>query len=449
LQLGITYGATTVADMNSKGITYISQTGGKRVLGVDTTYGATYTTNDVIGVAVDAVVGTIEFFKNNVSQGVIAESTISTQEYRAYWQNNSSSGGSAGWVNFGQRPFIYTPPAGFRALNTQNFPTTTIQNGAAAFDVALYTGNGTTRSVTGELFSPNLVWIKSRSQATDHALYDTVRGDRLQLESNTTGAQTYESTGLTSFDGNGFTVGSLAQVNTNAATYVAWQWDEAVSYGFDIVTYVGNGVAGRTVSHDLGVSPNMIIVKNLSSGTPSWIVAHSSLTAGRNLALNGTDAQFLPQNVAYGGITSFNSSTFTTIGGVTDQSAVNANGSGYIAYFWSAVSGFSRFASYTGNGSTDGPFVWCGFRPRWVMIKRSDSTGNWVILDTAMNPFNVANLELYPNLNLAENGNAANDLDFLSNGFKVRNTNADYNGSGATYVFAAFAENPFKIARAR
>lgn len=417
-----------------------------------TAYGATFTTNDVIGVALDMDAGTITFFKNGVSQGQ-AFSGITGTIFPAMSPNGVAGNGFH--ANFGQRTFAYTPPAGFRALNTQNFPTTNIQNGALAFDAALYTGTGAARSITGELFTPDLVWIKSRSATTDHAWYDAVRGPQLQLESNNNAAETNETTGLTAFNSGGFDIGSLAQINTNAASYVAWAWDAGSSTvtntagtltagvranpaaGVSIVTWTHNGSTG-TIGHGLGVAPRMIIAKT-RNGANDWMVYAAPIGATAGLFLNLSNAQ-TTSSVIWN-----NTAPTSTVFSAGSTFSTNA----CVAYCFANVPGFSIIGSYIGNGSTDGPFVFCGFRPRWVMIKLASGIADWVMLDTAMNPFNVASLELYPNLNLAENAIAGPDLDFLSNGFKLRNTAAGQNTSGGTHIFAAFAENPFKIARAR
>jgi len=415
-----------------------------------------FTTNDIIGIALDLDNGRLYFSKNGVWQGGSDPATdtrpaATTNLTGRLWfpaNGNNSASAATHAVNFGQRPFAYTPPTGFLALNTQNLPTPIIQNGARHFDVATYTGTGASRSITGELFSPDLVWIKSRSAATDHALYDTTRGVQLQLESNSTTAETTETTGLTAFNSDGFTIGALAQVNTNTATYVAWQWDEGVTPGFDVVTYTGTGSA-LNVSHNLGAVPRLMLIKARNNTVADhWGVYHGSLPNTQNLYLNLTNAA---ATASMWNSTSPTSSVFT-VGANND---VNRSTLNYVAYLWSEVPGFSRFGSYTGNGSTDGPFIWCGFRPRWVMFKRTDTTGDWVVFDTARAPANTTDLNLTPNAATVErtdgigNSTAGFPIDILSNGFKQRSTGAARNASGGTYVFAAFAENPFKIARAR
>jgi hypothetical protein len=362
------------------------------------------------------------------------------------------SGASA---NFGQRPFAFTNiPTGFVALNTQNLPTPTISNGAQYMAATTYTGTGAALTIANTVgsasFQPDLVWVKGRSGATDHALYDAVRGVQLQLESNTTTDQTTETTGLTAFGSTGFTVGALAQMNTSAATYVAWQWKEGATQGFDIVTYTGNGSA-RTISHNLGVAPNMIIVKarTTASTDQGWPVYHSANTAAPEtdyLLLNSTAATADLDTVWND--TAPTSSVFS----VGTNANVNANNDTYVAYCFAAVAGYSAFGSYTGNSSADGPFVYLGFRPRYLLIKSSVvAGGTWVVFDSARSTYNVTGEKLAPNTADSENSGAtgiAGGVDFLSNGFKIRLSWGDINTSN-TLIYAAFAENPFKNSLAR
>jgi hypothetical protein len=342
-------------------------------------------------------------------------------------------------------------PTGYVALNTQNLPAPTISNGASYMAATTYTGTGASLTIANTVgsasFQPDLVWVKGRSGATDHAWYDAVRGVQLQLESNTTTDETTETTGLTAFGSTGFTVGALAQMNTSAATYVAWQWKEGATQGFDIVTYTGSGSA-RTISHNLGVVPNMIIVKarTTASTDQGWPVYHSANTAAPEtdyLLLNSTAATADLDTVWND--TAPTSSVFS----VGTNANVNANNDTYVAYCFAAVAGYSAFGSYTGNGSTDGPFVYLGFRPRYVMMKRSDSTGEWQINDTSRSPTNLADARLWANSSAAESSNTGGNMDYLSNGFKLRNTNSDDNTNGGTYIYMAFAENPFKLSLAR
>jgi len=360
-------------------------------------------------------------------------------------------------INCGQRAFAGTLPTGYKPICTTSLDQPTIQKPSKYMDALAYTGTGASNAISSLGFSPDLVWIKNRGAATDHALYDTTRGTQAQLSSNTTGDEVTSSTGLTSFDSNGFTIGTSTLVNTSGTQYVAWSWDEGPKAGFDIVSYTGNG-ANRTIAHNLGVAPKMIIVKArvTASTDQGWPVYHASNTAAPE-----TDYLLLDSTAATADLDTVWNDTAPTasVFSVGTSALVNTNNDTYIAYLFSEVEGFSKFGSYTGNGSSDGPFVWCGFRPRWVMIKRSDASStysNWYICDSARNTFNVGTNFLNADTAKAENIYTDNSggsfpIDFLSNGFKYRlnNSGGDVNASGGTYIFAAFAESPFKYARAR
>ena len=417
--------------------------GGKYISGTNIAYGSSWTTSDIIGVALDSDGGTITFYKNNVSQGSIALSTASiTEAVPAI----PSGGGFAhtGDINFGQRPFAYTAPTGFKALCTTNLPTPTIKKPSLYFDAVTYNGNTSTQTISGLGFSPDLVWLKSRSNSTNHYLMDSIRGASQSLYSNSTAAEGSSGAILTSFNSNGFSLGADIEVNGVTRTYVAWAWDESPIAGMDIVSYTGDGVNARQLSHNLGVPPSMWIVKRRNSAV-DWYVAHKSAGFTNYLTLNGTSG-------ALAGGLWFNSaptSSFIYLGGTGNS--VNEIGGTYIAYCFAEVEGFSKFGSYTGNVSTDGPFVYCGFRPRWVMIKRTDtSIEYWQIQDSVRSVSNPVQNNLFPDISLAEQiGGADRNYDFVSNGFKLRGDNTGTNGSGGTYIFAAFAESPFKNARAR
>ena len=309
-----------------------------------------------------------------------------------------------------------------------------------------------------------MVWIKSRSGAYDHGLNDSNRGAGKFLFSNLTSAEGNYPTDFASFNSNGFTLGTGTGVVTNnsGSTYVGWQWKAggtAVSNtagtitssvsanttaGFSVVTYTGTG-ANATVGHGLGVAPGMVIIKSRSVAT-NWIVYHSSVAATAHLVLNLTDAAYT--DVAFNN-TAPTSSVFSI--GPAGYS-VNNSAATYVAYCWAPVAGYSAFGSYTGNGSADGPFIYTGFRPRFLMIKRTDTAGNnWVILDTSRDTYNAAGLYLYPNLSAAEDDYRASTgpIDILSNGLKQRSTLSNVNASGGTYIYACFAENPLRYANAR
>jgi hypothetical protein len=327
------------------------------------------------------------------------------------------------------------------------------------FNTILYTGNGSTQSITSLDFKPDWVWIKNRSNALSHCITDAVRGTNLQLASNSTGADSSATDGITSFNSNGFSLGAGTlgySSNTNAHTYASWNWLGAnttvsntsgsitstvsanTTSGFSIVSYTGNGSSGATVGHGLGIAPKMVIVKRRSL-TEDWFVNHTSAsaTAGSYLKLNSTQA------VITGGAGVWNntnpSSTVVTLG--TDT-GTNGNGSTYIAYCFAEVKGYSKFGSYTGNGSTDGTFVYTGFKPAFILLKRTDSTSHWSLFDTTRNTYNVSSTRLYPDLTNAEDSNLT-VMDILSNGFKFRDTNVQWNTSGGAYIYMCFASNPF------
>jgi hypothetical protein len=427
-------------------------------------YGATYTTGDVIGVAVDVDAGTLVYYKNGASQGT-AFSDLAGSTWFPAIGDNSSTGNVNVSANFGQRPFAYTAPSGFKALCTANLPAPLVTKASDVMDVVLYTGTGSALTPTSSLgFNPDLVWIKGRSGATDHALYDSVRGVEKRLESNTTDAEVTSDSGVTAFNTAGFSVGTLAQVNTSSATYAAWAWDAGsstvtntqgsissqvranASAGFSVVTYTGTGSAGATVGHGLGVAPQMIIVKNRDTAY-AWQVYHSANTANPEtdyLVLNTTAAT--ADALDRWNDTAPTSTVFSLGGGVQ----VNTNTEDYVAYCWTGLVGYSSFGSYTGNGSSDGPFVYTGFRPRFLLLKCSsvgDAFQHWHMFDSVRNTYNQMNARLQANSSAAEDSFSV--IDFTSNGFKLRYADAYFNQSGATYVWAAFAESPFAYSRAR
>jgi len=332
---------------------------------------------------------------------------------------------------------------------------TTINKGSSYFNTVLYTGTGASLANTGVGFKPDWVWIKGRSGATDHGLYDAVRGVQKQFESNNTDQETTETTGLTAFGSDGFTVGALAQLNTSSATYVAWNWLGAnttvsntsgtitstvsanTTSGFSIVSYTGNQVAGATVGHGLGVKPDLMIVKLRTGDVAEPLVYHKSLGATKAVKLNETSVPITNSTIWN------NTEPTSTVFSVGTSNNVN-HIHPLIAYCFSEVKGYSKFSSYTGNGSADGTFVYTGFKPAFVMVKASSATGFWVIKDNKRtNSFNVVDGNLYPNVNYAEDTGAVAYMDLLSNGFKLRGTYAAMNDSGQTNIYMAFAENPF------
>jgi hypothetical protein len=410
-----------------------------------------FANGDVISIAYDPVTGKIWFAKNGTWMASGVPSTGTSPNYTLPTGVDRVAGGYTGSgygtleFNFGQRPFSYTPPTGFKALNTQNLPDATIKKGNAYFDVVARAGATAPTSVTSLAFQPDLLWTKTRSAVTNHNLFDSARGLSVRLQSDNTGADAAAGSMVTSFNSNGYTFGSdYSGTNLSGSTHVDWVWKESASAGFDIVTYTGDGTNGRTVSHALGVVPKMVIVKSRSI-VANWIVKHASLSSTNTLELNSTAAQGLAGSGYIGDLSS--STTFTLVNGGSAITNVNGNGSTYVAYLFAEVAGYSKFGSYTGNGSTDGPFVYCGFRPKFVMFKRTDSLGSWLIQDSSRDAYNVNNANLYANISNAED--TGRPVDFVSNGFKIRYSAGDPNVSSGTYIFMALAENPFKNSLAR
>ena len=422
-------------------------------------YGASFTSGDVIGVAYDADAGTLTFYKNGASQGQAFSGITGTNYFVV--SDNSSAAICVWQVNFGQRPFTYTPPTGFLPLHTGNLPDSSIVDGSKHFDVVTYTGNSTDNTAIGGLeFEPSLVWLKSRSNVYHHALFDQIRGGSNALYSSLTNAETTES-GVKTFEPDGFTLGTSSGSNYSGFTYVAWNWkangtgvsntDGSITStvsanptaGFSIVSYTGNQTAGATVGHGLGSAPKMLIVKGRGQ-TSSWMVKHESLASNQYLYLNLTNAATSTYNIWNS--TSPTSSVFT----LGSDGAVNESSYNYVAYCFAEVEGYSKFGSYTGNGSADGTFVYTGFRPAFLLFKRTDSTADWTIHDFRRLGYNSNDFELYPNGSYAETGAAGSARsDFLSNGFKIRANSGGINASGGTYIYMAFSENPFKNSLAR
>jgi hypothetical protein len=357
-------------------------------------------------------------------------------------------------ANFGARAFSYTAPSGFKALCDTNLPEPTIADGSTVMDVVLYTGNTpSSQTITQLNFSPDFVWLKVRNAGDYHQLYDAVRGATNYLHSNTTGAEATDANALTAFTSTGFSVGSTGGVNSGSM--VAWAWDAGTSTvsntagsitsqvranasaGFSVVSVPGYTYPTKTAGHGLGVEPHFIITKNRGASNP-WIIYHKSAGANTYFQFD-TGAGYAGVAGVWSGVTS---TVFPLNSGVNQQTDI-------VAYCFAPVAGYSSFGSYTGNGSADGPFVFCNFRPRWIMFKCS-STNNgytfWEIVDTAR-PNNLA-ADLY-DAEGSYNLGTGLGVDILSNGFKVRGTGSGKNLSSQTYIYAAFAESPLQYARAR
>ena len=334
---------------------------------------------------------------------------------------------------------------------------TTINKGSSYFNTLTYTGTGSSNSLTGVGFQPDWVWIKKRNGAVGHRLYDAVRGVQNTLFSNDTAVEaTGQSTTLTAFNSDGFTVISESGVNASGDTYVAWNWLGAnttvsntsgsitstvsanTTAGFSIVAYQGTSVAG-TIGHGLGVAPKMIIIKRRTAFAEDWLVYHASLGATKNLKLNTTAAEATSSSP-------FNNTAPTsTVFSVNNDGTTNSSSSTYIAYCFAEVKGYSKISSYIGNNNANGTFVYTGFKPAWVLFKRTSSTENWSLYDNKRLGYNPQAYGLRPNLDLEESayggGGTAGAVDFVSNGFKIRESGTNINNG--TYIYMAFAENPF------
>ena len=334
---------------------------------------------------------------------------------------------------------------------------TTVPKSTAYFTPTLYTGNATGRTISGVGFQPDWSWIKNRSDTSGHRLLDAVRGATKRISTNILTPEATEVQDLTAFNTNGFTVGTSGAVNTNNVNYASWNWkangqgssntdgtinstytSASATSGFSIVTYTGTA-ANATVGHGLGVAPKFIMVKRLDNGS-NWRCYHASIGANYNLIIAADGFQTTP--------TAWNNTAPTSsVFNLGSYNEVNGSGASQLAYCFADVKGFSKFGSYIGEGSTNGTFVYTGFKPAFVITKNyadsggaSNNGGNWRMFDTKRLGYNVNNATLYPNLANAEANETS--LDLLSNGFKFRGTSADYNQSGSKYVYMAWAEEP-------
>ncbi len=422
--------------------------------GSNSSYGATWADGDVIEVGWDADNGTLSFWHNGSAQG--AARTGLTGRWKPAQDHYSTAGGDT-LSDFGQSG--YTPTdSSYKTLCTANLPTPSITDGSKYFQPTLYEGNGSTQSINqagNSTFQPDWVWIKNRDASDAHALFDAVRGATEVLSSNATTTEATNDDTLTGFESDGFALGDDVIVNTNNESYVAWQWlangsgssneDGSINTtstsvnttaGFSISTYTGNATVGATVGHGLGVAPKMVIVKSRSN-SENWIVGNDSMGWTKAIYLNSTSGPFTLD------IYWNNTAPTSSVVELHDHPVTNGSGYTYVMYSFAEIPGYSSFSSYTGNGSTDGAFVYTGFKPSFVLLKRL-STQEWQMYDTERDPFNVSNHKLEPNSTSAESVlTSDNNLDFLSNGFKLRKSNGGMNASGSTYIYMAFAENPF------
>lgn len=446
----VTQSSVTTNTLGSQTLDYAYRGNGQKFnSNTKASYGSAYTTGAVVGIALDLDGGTIKFFNDNSDQGT-AYSSISGTFVFAVGDDNVSSA-FAGTFNFGQSAFTYTPPTGYVALSTANLPTPSITDGSAHFQPTLYTGTGSSLAVTqsgNSTFQPDFVWIKGRSGATEHVLTDAVRGVTKELSTNDAGTEETVAQGLTAFGSSGFTVGTDGSYNTSSATYVGWQWaangsgssntdgditstvSANTTAGFSIVTATPSLTGTENIGHGLGLEPKMILGKNLDLAD-NWYVYHDAISPAQSISLNTTGAATT---------TRYNAATTSSVFQIVNGAWTNG-GQRCLWYCFAEIPGYSSIGSYTGNGSTDGPFVYTGFTPSFILTKNINTADQWGIRDATRNPFNVTDKLLNPNASTAETSSATGYIDILSNGFKPRSSDSNINTQ--TIIYMAFAENPF------
>ena len=464
----------------SGSILWYNHTGGElRVNGTDTTanYGD-LAIGDVLGVAVNMDDRQITFYKNNsalVSNYAIPSEILEAMPHALtdantltaynFGQDSSFAGAKTAQGNADGNAigdFFYTPPTGFLALCTKNLPEPAVIP-SEHFNTVLYTGDDGQKSITGVGFQPDFIWFKARNDTYSHEFFDVVRGNTKRLISNTTAAEDTRST-ATTFDSDGFTVGTGGDASTNdVKNYVAWNWKAGTSSnlsaagaraiatvssvnvdaGFEIITYTGNGTAGATIGHSLGVAPDALIIRRRNAANTWTIYLPPVVDHTKKIHLETTGA------VVANGSTLNSTAPTSTVITLGNDNRSNGSSDTYVMYAFAEKNGYSKFGSYTGNGNADGTFVYTGFRPAFVMVKRSDTADNWIMRDYARSPDNPVNESVYANENNAEYTGTDLLIDMTSNGFKVRATDVAHNASGGTYIYLCFAETPFKHSNAR
>ena len=435
-------GVTSLGYYAENGTLYGSQDSG-------TSYGASYSAGDIIGVAVNADDNEVTFYKNNSSQGTDSFTpdglfpmfndfgNAATATWVANFGQDSSFAGNKSTANSnadgnGHGSFAYAPPSGFLALCSQNLSDPAITDGTENFNTVLYTGNATgSRAITGVGFSPDFVWAKVRSTTYPHFLANSVVGSTKYLKSNSTDAEATDSTYFTSFDSDGFTIGSSGGINGNGETFVAWNWLAGTAFsndasatgvgtidsegqinttaGFSIIKYTSpNNSSDQTVAHGLSSVPEMIITKNRTS-TFNWDIYHKDTGSVQN-TLIFTDAATRDYDIF-----TTTAPTSTVFGIKYNYTHYSTNE--YIAYCFHSVEGYCKVGSYVGNANTDGPFIHTGGRVQWLLLKNASASENWYIWDNARETFNIMNERQHPNLAIADQTSTGRGLDFLSNGF--------------------------------
>ena len=431
---------------------------------------ASYTVGDTVAMAFNSTTRSLTYYKNGTSLGSFTATDPGTGG--GFFPHILQNSGAEIAVNFGQQGFKYTPPSGYVALNTYNLPTPAIAQGNKYMDVTLYAGAGANQSVINAgAFRPDVVWIKNRTNSSNHQLVDSVRGVSLGLFPNLVDGESTSSNMTSSFNSNGFSIaGNSNNLNASGSNYVAWQWQAAVgnnvtntagsvnstvsantTAGFSIVTYTGPGGSNGTIGHGLGSIPSMIWTKVRSGINADWAVYHS--------AVGNTSALFLDTTAAATSGVGYWNNTSPTANVFSVGNSANTNYSAtitYVAYCWAPVAGYSAFGSYVGNGTANtGPFVYTGFRPKLIMIKSTaGTTGDWMVWDTARDPINQAHRALlWDSANAEVSNDPYSNFSIFSNGFcleeSVSSPGYGNNISGYTYIYAAFAENPFKYSNGR
>ena len=485
----------------TRGESVIYQSDGNKIIdgGSATSYGATYTVGDIIGLKINLDDGEIEFLKNNASQGNASTALTSGVAFGVFFLDTSSANNARSQFNFGQDSsfrntvtsgsanasdanghgdFYYSVPSGYLALVAENLPEPSISplNNEIPedyFETNIWTGTGSSNSISSYQFAPDWVWIKQRNATQNHVVQDSVRGVGKFLSTDDTDAESTSSTQITSFDSNGFTLGTATSTNDNSDTYVGWAWLAGTAFsndasatgvgtidstgqvnteaGFSMLTWTGSGSGNETIAHGLNQAPEWIIVKPRSEAR-NLLIWHKELNDNDKALLFSTGT---PANNRFGP----NAPTTTVYGLYGGQG--NRDGTTFIGYAFHGVEGYSKFGSYTGTGSTNGVFVFTGFRPAFLIVKQIDASNRWIIFDNKRgsqdetdttvinhNPLEEK-LELNPNDDSAESSSGTDCFDFLSNGFKLRRSGDVYNGSGHDYIYMAFAEMPFKYANAK
>jgi len=427
-----------------------------------TAYASACSVGQTIGTAIDMDTGDLTFYRNGVSLGVAFTITDTSNLFFTIGQTTNASRQNVS--NFGQTPFTYAPPTGFKALSTKNLPGATVVP-SESFNTITYSGDAeTSRAITGVGFQPDLTWIKMRSGTHSHNVIDSVRGATKAIFTNTNDQEYTYPNGLKSFDPDGFSVGDLADVNAINSTYVGWNWKAGTTVtnndgtiesqvstnpesGFSVVTFTTNNLVGATVGHGLGVAPSMIIMKYRGLDA-NWVVYHKDMSASpQNNYLNLNTTSSIGTSTDPWNNTAPTSSVITMGTGVGSASSTNYGLYTSVAYCFADVEGYSKFGTYQGNSNVNGTFVYTGFKPAFVLIKNVTQATDWMMFDDTRNPYNATDKYLQPNMGSAEASGIGEGVDLVSNGFKLRTTNPTVNGN--THIYMAFAEQPFKNANAR